>query len=177
MGAEAEPRRTPFLIAFDNREFSAMQRSTAAAPGDKRKGVRMKIRPQDLVAAASSGLLQRKQIGPLLVFLLQRDVHAKRIALAAQMRTAQRNGLWRLLSRLVMLLAVVTTALFAMLLLNAHAVSGAAVFVFSLLYTSCATWFVMRLRKRPVARRVRTLPVLALMAVPLAMLVAKQVAI
>lgn len=137
----------------------------------------MKIRRQDLVAAASLGLLQRKQIGPLLVFLLQRDIHAKRIALAAQARNAQRHGLWRLLSRLVMLFAVVTTALFAMLLLNANAVSGGAVFFFSLLYTACATWFVMRLRKRPAARRVRTLPVLALMAMPVAMLVAKQAGI
>lgn len=137
----------------------------------------MKIRREDLVDAASLGLLQRNQIGPLLVFLLQRDVHAKRIALTAQARAMQRHAVWGLLSRLAAVLAVVTTALFAVLLLSAHPAGGGALFFFSLLYMLCATWFVLRLRRRPAVRRVRTLPVLALTAVPLAMIVAKQVAI
>jgi hypothetical protein len=136
----------------------------------------MKIRRQDLVAASSLGLLQPNQIGPLYLFLLQRDVHAKRIALVAEARTSQRSALWRLLTHVAAWIGVLTTVLFATLLLTSNPAGNGVLLAFSLLYTFCVCWAAIRFRKRPVAGRGRTLPVLALMAVPLAMLMVGKVA-
>lgn len=74
----------------------------------------MTISREDLAAAASLGLLQYSQVDPLLIFLLQRDVSAKRAALAASARAATpphwlRVVLWYT----AVFLAVLTVGLFA----------------------------------------------------------------
>ena len=72
------------------------------------------IKREDLVAAAAVGLLQYRQIDPLLVFLLQRDVRIKRQALLAQTSVWQ-GGVNSWLSCLAGLLGIVTVTLFAVL--------------------------------------------------------------
>lgn len=138
----------------------------------------MTIRRDDLVAAAAVGLLQYRQIDPLLVFLLQRDVRAKRQALAAQTRESRHGGVYALLSYTVAVLAVVTAALFAVLFTTraAHAMGSGAMVVFIGLYVagafSVATWF----RKRGYCGRVRVLAAVIMASVPLAVMALQQVA-
>lgn len=135
----------------------------------------MKIRREDLVAAAALGLLQRRQIGPLLLFLLQRDIYAKRLALAAQAREAQRHGVCRVLLSLAGGLAVATTVLFAVLLMTGNPAGSAALFFFAALYSLSAACIVARYRKsRP--GRIRMFPAMILASVPLALILARQVA-
>lgn len=136
----------------------------------------MKIRREDLVAAAAVGLLQRRQIGPLFLFLLQRDVRAKRLALVAQAHTSQRHGFYRLLFYVAAFLAVATTALFAVFLATAHPPGAGALFLFSLLYMLCASWMVVWVRNREYGKRIRMLPTLFLASVPLAVVAVQQVA-
>jgi hypothetical protein len=136
----------------------------------------MKIRREDLVAAAALGLLQRRQIGPLFLFLLQRDVRAKRMALVAQARTSQEHGFYRLLFYLAAFLAVGTTVLFAALLLSAHPVGGGALFLFAMLYLLCASALITWVRSRGFGRRVRMGPALVLASVPLAMVAVQTIA-
>ncbi|MGE5622206.1 MAG: hypothetical protein ACM3WS_03510, partial [Bacillota bacterium] len=78
----------------------------------------MTIRREDLAAAAAVGLLHYRQVEPLLVFLLQRDVHARRAAMLAQMHPSPFRRLNRWLSCLLGALVLLTTLLFAGLLLN-----------------------------------------------------------
>lgn len=49
----------------------------------------MNIRREDLEAAAAVGILQYREVDPLLVFLLQRDVRLKRMELNTQARPQQ----------------------------------------------------------------------------------------
>lgn len=72
----------------------------------------MTIRREDLAAAAAVGLLHYTQIDPLLVYLLQRDVRAKREAMLAQLSRRSQFNLW--LSYAAGLLALIVAALFAL---------------------------------------------------------------
>jgi hypothetical protein len=138
----------------------------------------MTIRRDDLVAAAAVGLLQYRQIDPLLVFLLQRDVRAKRQALAAQVRENRHGGVYALLSYTVAVLAIVTAALFAVLFTSRamHAIGSGAVIVFTGVYLAgalaIASWF----RKRGYCGRVRMLAAVIMASVPLAVMALQQVA-
>lgn len=137
----------------------------------------MKIRREDLMAAAAAGLLQRRQIGPLFLFLLQRDVRAKRMALAAQARLSQHYGVYRMLFYMAGFTAVATTVLFAVLLTTSHSTGVGALFLFAMLYMSCAWGLVQWFRKQSYGRRIRTLPALILATLPLAVIAAQQVAV
>lgn len=136
----------------------------------------MKIRREDLVAAAALGLLQRRQIGPLFLFLLQRDVRNKRMALVAQARVSQQHGFYRLLFYLAAFLAVVTTLLFAAVLVSAAPVEAGVLLVFGALYLLCAWTLIVWVRNREFGKRVRMGPALVLASVPLAMVAVQQVA-
>ncbi|GAB3548355.1 hypothetical protein GCM10027343_28620 [Noviherbaspirillum agri] len=136
----------------------------------------MKIRREDLVAAAALGLLQRRQIGPLFLFLLQRDVRAKRMALVAQARVSQQHGFYRLLFYLAAFLAVATTLLFSVLLVSAAPMEGGVLLVFGALYLMSAWALITWVRNREFGRRIRTVPALMLASVPLAMVAVQQVA-
>ena len=123
------------------------------------------IQRDDLVAAATVGLLQYRQIDPLLIFLLQRDVQARRAALFEQPQAAQGNGVHLLLACLAGTLAIVTAALFA-----AHAVQspgiGVLIIFISLYATSAlglASWF----KRRGVAVPMRILATVAMALAPL----------
>jgi hypothetical protein len=138
----------------------------------------MTIRRDDLVAAASAGLLQYRQIDPLLVFLLQRDVVAKRQAMLEQTRKNRQSAVNRLLSYIVGLLAMVTAMLFGLLLVTraAPAIGSGAFAFLSALYLlavlGVTTWF----RKHGLGGRIRLLAAVILTATPLAVFALRQVA-
>lgn len=136
----------------------------------------MKIRRKDLVAAAALGLLQRRQIAPLFLFLLQRDVHAKRAALAAQARTTQRTSVGGLLFYMAAFSAIATTVLFAVLLTTRTPGSAGigAMSLFSVLYTLCATGIILWFKRHGYGRFMLMSSALILAVVPLAMLAARQ---
>ncbi|OWW22355.1 hypothetical protein [Noviherbaspirillum denitrificans] len=139
----------------------------------------MTIRRDDLVAAAAAGLLQYRQVDPLLVFLLQRDITAQRQAmLAQQARPRQVQGVHALLSFILGVLAVITAAMFTVLFSSraAHAFGSGAYVLFALAYIaagmSIAAWF----RRRGYGRRLRLLFAVVLATVPLAVVALQQVA-
>jgi hypothetical protein len=138
----------------------------------------MTIRRDDLVAAAALGLLQCRQIDPLLIFLLQRDVCARRGELLAHSRSApavrKNHGL---LSCLVGIAAAVAAAWVA-LLFTMPAVESLGVgvlFFFTLLYAvpaiGLATWY----KQRGFGAPARILATLALSFLPLAVFALQNV--
>jgi len=136
----------------------------------------MKIRKEDLLAAAALGLLQRRQIAPLFLFLLQRDIRATRMALLAQARVSQQHGFYRLLFYTAAFLAVATTLLFTALLVSAAPMEGGVLLVLGALYLMCAWALIAWVRNRGFGQRIRTLPALVLASVPLAMVAMQTVA-
>ncbi len=137
----------------------------------------MTIRRDDLMAAAAVGLLHYRQIDPLLVFLLQRDVLAKRTALAAQAGAAKHGGLYALLSWLLVFVALVTAALFAVLFTTraVQAIGVGALFFFTLLYGLGALGLAALFKRRGYCGRVRLLLALVMASVPLAVFALQQV--
>lgn len=71
----------------------------------------MTIRREDLTAAAAAGLLPYRQIDPLLIFLLQRDIVAKRQVLLAQPHPRPSRGVPFLLAVALALAALALTVL------------------------------------------------------------------
>jgi len=138
----------------------------------------MTIRRDDLVAAAAAGLLQYRQIDPLLVFLLQRDITAKRQAMLDQVRPRQYHGLYGVLSFLVAVLAVATAVMFSVLFSSRAAsnLSSAAYVFFALMYLGAglviAAWF----RRRGYCGRIRLLFAVVMASVPLAVVALQEVA-
>lgn len=139
----------------------------------------MTIRRDDLVAAAAAGLLQYRQVDPLLVFLLQRDITAKRQAMLAQAGRRPYQGLFGALSFLVAVLAVVTAVMFSVLISSrsVNAMDGAAYVLFALLYLGGGLGIVAWFRRRGYCGRIRLLLVLVMASVPLAMVALQQVSI
>lgn len=132
----------------------------------------MAIQREDLVAAATAGLLQYRQVDPLLIFLLQRDLLAQRAALLQQPRPKPRPaaGIYMLLSCIGGLLAIVVASLFAAsFTVPAVASYGAgALFFFTVLYAlgaiGLAAWF----KRRGLGVPVRVMTGLVIALVPLA---------
>jgi hypothetical protein len=127
----------------------------------------MTIRRDDLVAAAALDLLQYRQIDPLLVFLLQRDVRAKRQALLVQARPSR---LQVILSYAAVLLAVLTGALFAVLFTTraVQSMGVGALFFFTLLYAIGALGLAFWFKRIGYCGRVRMLSAVIMTSVPLA---------
>lgn len=138
----------------------------------------MTIRRDDLVAAAALGLLQYRQIDPLLVFLLQRDVVAKRRAMLEQARKTPQDRLNTLLSYVVAMLACVTAALFGVLFMTraVQTVGVGAFAFFSAFYLLAALGVTAWFRKRGYCGRMRVLAVVAVAAAPLAVVAFQKVA-
>jgi hypothetical protein len=138
----------------------------------------MMIQRDDLVAAAAVGLLQYRQIDPLLIFLLQRDVRARRAALArSETRPVRTGRAYLLLSYLAGTLAIVTAALFAVVF-TARAVESLGVgvlFFFTLLYAIAALGLASWFKRRGLGVPVRILTALVLALVPLAVFALQQV--
>lgn len=139
----------------------------------------MTIRREDLVAAAAVGLLQYRQVEPLLVFLLQRDVRAQREAMLAR-QGRQRlfaSGINVALTRIVVVLAMVTAILFAVLFSSrvVHAFGTAALLLFGSAYAAGGLGVAVWLRRRGFCARVRVAAAVALASVPLAVLALQYV--
>lgn len=114
----------------------------------------MTIRREDLVAAASLGLLQYRQVDPLLVYLLQIDVRAKREALRLQVEDNGSRRLNRWLSWVFAALAAVTGAMFALAFsTRASATFSTGTMLASLaVYVAVALFVVLRARRGKGAR-------------------------
>lgn len=114
----------------------------------------MTIRREDLVAAASLGLLQYRQVDPLLVYLLQIDVRAKREALRLQVEDNGSRRLNRWLSWVFAALAAVTGAMFALVFsTRASTTFSTGTMLASLaVYVAVALFVVLRARRGKGAR-------------------------
>lgn len=137
----------------------------------------MTIRRDDLVAAAAAGLLQYRQVDPLLVFLLQRDITAKRQAMLMQARPRQYQGLHAVLSFLLAVLAVVTAVMFGVLFSSraVHAMGSGAWAILVFLYLAGGMAIVAWFRKRGYGGRIRLLFAVVMASVPLAVVALQQV--
>lgn len=136
----------------------------------------MTIRREDLAAAAALGLLQYRQIDPLLVFLLQRDVHAQRQAMMLA-RTRRRSGALTWMTVVAGLMATVTGALFALLLTKHGPDLGVGVMLLFLgAYAGSAFSAAALVRARGYGRRARLASAALMASVPLAVFAIQQAA-
>jgi hypothetical protein len=136
----------------------------------------MMIKREDLVAAAALDLLQYRQIDPLLVFLLQRDVCAKRKDLLAE-TPARCGGLNAWLACLAALLAIVTVTLFAVLFSSrtAQTYGATALFFVTVLYGLTTFGIVSWFNRRGFRKRMRVLAALTITSLPLAVFALQRV--
>jgi hypothetical protein len=137
----------------------------------------MTIQRDDLVAAAAVGLLQYRQIDPLLIFLLQRDVRTQREAMLAQTRSARIKRTYALLSYLVGMLAIVTAALFAVLFTTRAVgpLSMDALIFFTVLYSLCAVVLSSWFKRRGFGMAIRLLTAVVVALLPVAVFALQQV--
>ena len=135
----------------------------------------MTVKREDLLAAASVGVLQYKQVDPVLVFLLQRDVNTQRQEMLAEKRPP-RAILRRLAMYVAALLCMAVVALVAgwytRLAFQALGVGGLMWFtgLYALFTIAMAAWF--ERRKMATSVRIFTTSVIALL--PLAAFAAQQ---
>jgi hypothetical protein len=137
----------------------------------------MKIQRDDLVAAAAVGLLQYRQIDPLLIFLLQRDVRTQREAMLAQTRSARIKRTYAFLSYLVGVLAIITSALFAVVF-TTHTIgplSAETLFFFTALYSLGAVGLSSWFKKRGFGIAIRVLTAFVVALAPVAVFALHQV--
>lgn len=132
----------------------------------------MTIRRDDLVAAAAVGLLQYRQIDPLLVFLLQRDVVARRQAMLDETHWMPQARINRLLTYVLAMLAIITAALLTVVMTSRamHTIGTGALAVFSALYLLTALAVTSWFRRRGYRGRLRMLGALVVAVAPLAVL-------
>lgn len=135
----------------------------------------MTIRREDLAAAAALGLLQYRQVDPLLLFLLQRDVLAQRRALFEASRQ-RRAGALTWLTVVAGVMAALAGALFALLLTQRGPELGVGVMlIFLAAYGASAFSAVALVRARGYGRRVRIVSAALMASVPLAVFALQQV--
>lgn len=138
----------------------------------------MTIRREDLVAAAAVEILNSRQVEPLLVFLLQREVRATREAMLAQQRPERfgRINVW--LSCVAGALALLTAVLFAVVFSESaiQTMSGGTLLLYAALYGGGAVVLIEWLRRRGLRARIRVLTVLAMASAPLAVVALHHVA-
>ena len=127
----------------------------------------MMIQREDLLAAAAAGLLQYRQIDPLLIYLLQRDVRARRAAMQGKPKT---GALYAFLGYVAAVLAVITIALFALVYAaqGSQAPDIGMVLLFALIYAVAAVWLASWFHRRGPSVPVRIVSALMLALAPLA---------
>lgn len=135
----------------------------------------MSIKREDLLAAASVGVLQYTQVDPLLVFLLQRDVNLQRQTMLKQKKGSRMSGrhvLSYMAAVLVIGLVTSLVAYYTKLTFDALGPSGILWFIglYALFTVAMATWFEWRQLGLPV--RIFTTSVVALL--PLAIFASQQ---
>jgi hypothetical protein len=137
----------------------------------------MMIQRDDLVAAAAVGILQYRQIDPLLIFLLQRDVRTQREAMLAQTRSARVRRIYAFLTYVVGVLAIVTTAMFGVLLTTRAigSLGTEALVFFTVLYSLCALGLTSWFKRRGFGMAIRLLTAFVVAVVPVAVFALQQV--
>jgi hypothetical protein len=137
----------------------------------------MMIQRDDLVAAAAVGILQYRQIDPLLIFLLQRDVRTQREAMLAQTRSARVRRMYAFLTYVVGVLAIVTTAMFGVLLTTraVGSLGTEALVFFTVLYSLCALGLTSWFKRRGFGMAIRLLTAFVVAVVPVAVFALQQV--
>jgi hypothetical protein len=137
----------------------------------------MMIQRDDLVAAAAVGILQYRQIDPLLIFLLQRDVRTQREAMLAQTRSARVRRMYAFLTYVVGVLAIVTTAMFGVLLTTRAigSLGTEALVFFTVLYSLCALGLTSWFKRRGFGMAIRLLTAFVVAVVPVAVFALQQV--
>ncbi|MEN3364841.1 MAG: hypothetical protein V7606_2115 [Burkholderiales bacterium] len=135
------------------------------------------IQRDDLVAAAAVGILQYRQIDPLLIFLLQRDVRTQREAMLAQTRSARVRRIYAFLTYVVGVLAIVTTAMFGVLLTTRAigSLGTEALVFFTVLYSLCALGLTSWFKRRGFGMAIRLLTAFVVAVVPVAVFALQQV--
>jgi hypothetical protein len=135
----------------------------------------MTVKREDLLAAASVGVLQYKQVEPVLVFLLQRDVSLQRRAMLAEKGPPRINPRHLLLY----VVALIGLAMVAMLIgwytrLAFQALGVGGLLWFTGLYAAftigVAAWF----ERRNVALTVRIFSTSVIALMPLAVFAAQE---
>jgi len=136
----------------------------------------MTIRREDLAAAAALGLLQYRQIDPLLVFLLQRDLHAQRQAML-RARERRRGGVLAWLTFGAAALATIAGVMFA-LVLTTHGAGGpsAAAWLFVLAYLGSAYGALALAHVRGYGMRVRLASAALVATIPVAVFALQEAA-
>jgi hypothetical protein len=135
----------------------------------------MKISREALLAAASAGVLQYRQIEPLLVFLLQHDLLQTREAMLEQKKPQKTVMTW--LRTIAVVLAFVTACMFMTLVFSkgwTGAVS-APVLAGMLVYLVVSIGVIAWVRYRGYDFRVRLVALIGMASVPLAVLTIHQV--
>lgn len=138
----------------------------------------MTVKREDLLAAASVGVLHYTQVDPLLVFLLQRDVNVQRQAMLKQKRGSRISGrhvLFYMAAILILGLVTLLVAFYTKLAFDALGPSGILWFIglYALFTVGMATWFEWRQLGLPV--RIFSTSVIALL--PLAIFASQQLSI
>lgn len=134
----------------------------------------MTIKREDLVAAASVGLLPYRQVDPLLVFLLQRDVLAKRAALQAGTEEKVQGAGWMSFLLGLVLVALAALGALAYTVKAFGPMSNAALFCFTLAYTALALGLAAWFRRRGAGAPVRVLAAIGMATLPIAVLALQQ---
>lgn len=135
----------------------------------------MTIKREDLAAAAALGLLQYRQIDPLLVFLLQRDVFARRQALL-RVRDQRRGGVLAWISYAAAIVALVTGAMFALLVTSRGGqLDSGVVLLFLVAYAASALGAAALVRARGYDKRIRLLCAGLMASVPLAVFALQRI--
>jgi hypothetical protein len=135
----------------------------------------MTVKREDLLAAASVGVLHYTQVDPLLVYLLQRDVNEQRQAMLRQKRGSRMSGKHVMLymaAILVIGLVAAMVAFYTKLAFDALGPTGILWFIglYALVTVGVAAWFEGRQIGLPV--RIFSTSVIAL--VPLAIFASQQ---
>jgi len=135
----------------------------------------MTVNREDLLAAASVGVLQYKQVEPVLVFLLQRDVNLQRRAMLAEkgpLRVKPRHLLLYAVALIGLAMVAMLIGWYTRLAVQALGMGGLLWFIglYAALTIGMAAWFERRKMAPPV--RIFSTSVIALM--PLAVFAAQQ---
>jgi hypothetical protein len=136
----------------------------------------MMVNREDLLAAASVGVLQYKQVEPVLVFLLQRDLTAQRKEMLVAKRPLLRCTARRVALYVVALLGLAMVAMlvgwYTHLAFEALGVGGLLLFtaVYAVFTIAMAAWF----ERRRMAMAVRIFATSVIALLPLAVFASQQ---
>lgn len=134
----------------------------------------MTIQREDLVAAAAVGLLQYRQIDPLLIFLLQRNVRSQREAMLALSPPGKSRRLHTSVVSFVLLAAALSTAvLFTGVAVQSQGIG--ALFFFTLFHALAAVAIAAWFKQRGFGVPMRWLTGLSVALAPLAVFSLQQV--